>query len=336
MTTHNFWKPSEESGIASEDKVFFVARLKLTALYVGILSVIVLGFSLFIYEGVYHNLQDSGDDDFAGALSHQHFVAQAIHPIQDTLIFSDVLILVITAILSYFLAGRTLRPVQRSLEAQRLFSAEASHELRTPLAIMRNDIEVLLRSPRPSGEQMREILVSNAEEIQKMSNIVEDLLVLARSEHAGLSFESSVNIHELVGSVVEKMRTIAAQKDLEIQFSGDSTMFVRANPNALERAFLNIIQNSIDHTSTGKIMVHCERIKQSVRVSIEDSGSGISGEELPHVFTRFYKGRYTQGKGGTGLGLAIVKEIVEQHKGTVLIKSTPAVGTTVSLSLPLA
>jgi two-component system sensor histidine kinase CiaH len=336
MTTLPFWKPSEVSGIASEDNVFLVARLKLTALYVGILAVIVIGFSLFLYESIYRNLQDSGDDYFNDATSHQHFVTRTVQPIQNTIIISDFLILFIAALLSYALAGSTLRPVRRALEAQRLFSAEASHELRTPLAIMRNEIEVLLRNSHPSPEYLREVLMSNAEEIQKMSTIVEDLLVLARSERSNHTSFTSSNITALLETVVEKMRTLATNKGLTIYFSGEPTVTVNGNAHALERVFVNVLQNSLEHTSTGTITVTLLCVRATAVITITDTGTGIPAEELSHVFTRFYKGSQANGKEGTGLGLAIVKEIVEQHKGTVSIDSIVPGGTTVRISLPLA
>jgi signal transduction histidine kinase len=306
-------KPSAALGTGSRHNLFLTARLRLTALYILLVSVIVCGFSLFLYQSILSNLQLASDDDFAGSQYHQHFVAQTIVHVQDTLLLSDLVIVIAAAVLIYVLAGRTLRPVQRSLEAQRAFAAEASHELRTPLAIMRNDTEVLLRNPHPSNDQMRTILESNVEEIKKMSGIVEDLLILARSENVVHRSLKPVNIAELSKDLAEKMQPLGAKKDVEVLFKGDARAMVKGNKDALERALLNILQNALDHTDTGAVLVTVSKGKSHVRVAISDTGHGIDADDLPRVFDRFYKGRFSNENSGTGLGLAIVKEIVEQR-----------------------
>jgi signal transduction histidine kinase len=325
-------KPSAVSATASRHNVFLTARLRLTALYVLLVSLIVSGFSLFLYRSILNNLLLTSDDDFASIQYHQHFIAHTISLIQNTLILSDIIILVVAAVVIYVLAGRTLQPVQRALEAQRLFAAEASHELRTPLAIMRNDIEVLLRNAQPNAVQMRAILDSNVEEIKKMSGIVEDLLILARSENAVQRSLKPVDIGELAKNVTEKMQPLGAKKGVSVSFAGELHAFIKGNSDALERALVNILQNALEHTDKGEVTVAIAKNKSSVQVVIRDTGKGIDDEDLPRVFDRFYKGRFSDENSGSGLGLAIVKEIVEQHKGTILLDSTRNKGTSITLS----
>src|SRR5258708_2061664 len=132
-------KQSEGSAIDSERNVFFRARLKLTGIYVTILAIILLGFSAILIQSLARNLTDANEDNFADIVTHHHFVQNTLETVRNEILLIDLLILVAAAGASYVLAGYTLRPIQRSLEAQRIFSENASHELRTPLAVMKND-----------------------------------------------------------------------------------------------------------------------------------------------------------------------------------------------------
>jgi len=179
MAQHS--KPFGASAIASDHKVFFWARIKLTSIYVLILTFILFGFSTILYQNLDRSLVDASEDNFADVESHHHFVQDTLSTVGNEIILIDIFILVAAAGVSYVLAGYTLRPIQQSVEAQKKFSENASHELRTPLAVMRNDTEVLLRNPHPTPEHTRSILQSNVEEMTRMSSIVEELLTLARS-----------------------------------------------------------------------------------------------------------------------------------------------------------
>jgi signal transduction histidine kinase len=328
-------KQFEDWGIAFRHNLFLKARLKLMALYVMTVAVIVCAFSLFLFISISHNLSDAGDDDFANSSSRTHFIDNTLAPIRTTLIFTDLSIILSAAALSYWLAGRTLKPVERSLEAQRLFAANASHELRTPLAVMKNDSEVTLRDKHASATELRSALTSNIEEIQKMSRLVEDLLVLARSEHAQLPSISRVNIAELQEEVISKLLPLADRKGVTLTSSVQGVVRVRGNKQALERILVNLIQNSIEHTPIdGRIEVSTKIDAGEVSILVHDTGVGIAAEDLPNIFERFYKGRMGDEKNGSGLGLAIVKEIVIQHEGSISVESIEHKGTDVLLHFP--
>ena len=335
MTQASPSRPSVGSGTGSPRNLFRNARLRLTALYVLIIAFVILGFSLFLYQGTVKNLSDAGDEDFSAPSAQQHFIASASDRLQRTLALSDIVILVIAAGIGYVLAGRTLKPVEESHEAQRLFAAQASHELRTPLAIMRNDIEVLLRDPRLPPEQVRMTLASSLEEIQKMTTMTEDLLLLARSESAPRA-TAPVNMEKLLARIIGKLKPLTVQKGIALSMRGSFARPFQGNEQMLSRAIINIIQNSLEHTPAGgSVTIALSHKDLQGTIVITDSGSGISADDLPHVFSRFYKGASSSGH-GTGLGLAIVKEIVEYHAGTVAIESEAGKGTSVTITLPLA
>ena len=313
--------------------MFFKARIKLTALYVLIVVLIVCGFSLFLYQNIRTNLQDADQENFADFEHQQVFIEHTLDGTQNNIILADIIIIVLAAGMSYMLAGRTLKPIQLSLEAQRAFAANASHELRTPLAVMKNDIEVLLRSKHHISDQEAATLHSNLEEIARMSGIVEDLLLLARSDNQKIPEFSRIDLSQLLQSVVSKMRPLTERKGVMLSYIPTGSLFVNGSAHHLERAVLNIIQNSLEHTPKGgSITIVTTSDTKMVYIKFIDTGFGIDAQDLPQVFTRFHKGDTSA---GTGLGLAIVKEIVEEHKGSVSINSIKGKGTTVMVSIPL-
>jgi two-component system sensor histidine kinase CiaH len=332
MAQHS--KPYGGSATASEHRVFFWARLKLTGIYVGILAIILLGFSVILYQNVAHNLNDASEDDFAGTESHHHFVENTLPNVQNEIMFIDLFILVAAAGVSYVLAGYTLRPIQASLEAQKKFSENASHELRTPLAVMKNDAEVLLRNPSPTKDIIHSTLRSNIEEIDRLSNMAADLLALARSGSHAVPTTERLDITEIVRTTVGKMHYVAAAKEVSLNSILNNPLRISGYKAGLERILMNLLQNAIEHTPKGgSISVETSQDKSQAIVRVSDTGSGIDQKDLPNVFERFYKG---EGAAGTGLGLSIVKELVNQHQGTVSIESSIGKGTIVTLRFPIS
>jgi two-component system sensor histidine kinase CiaH len=327
-----FWKQFAGSGTDSEHNVFLKARLKLTALYVLIVAVIVFGFSIFLYQSIGQNLKDASDDEFAGVEFHRHFVENTLGSLKDDLILADIVILGIAAGLSFVLAGKTLKPIQLSVEAQKAFAANASHELRTPLAVMRNDIEVFNRNKYPTKELIQGTMDSNLEEIKRMSGIVENLLLLARSDSKALPKHENVDLGVLTRGVVERMKSLVESKNIKITYETTGPIGIKGARGSLERAISNILQNSIDHTPEGgSIGVKIKKEGSQAVLKITDTGHGIAAKDLPHVFKRFYKGDSTA---GTGLGLSIVKEIIDHHDGHISIESVESSGTTVTIHFP--
>jgi signal transduction histidine kinase len=325
-------KQSEGSATASDHKVFFWARLKLTGTYVFILVVILLGFSITLYQNLERNLLDASDDDFSGIESHHHFVQNTLADVENEIILIDLIILIAAAGASYILAGYTLRPIQASMEAQRMFSENASHELRTPLAVMKNDMEVLLRNPNPAKDLVHKTLRSNIEEIDDLSQMAGDLLRLARSQNMTRIPKDTIDISSITTKIGEKMQPIASKKEITLRISQSGLLLIYGNVASIERILINLIQNAIDHTlAGGTVVVDVQSKGSSAIIEVSDTGTGISEKDLPHIFNRFYKG---ESASGSGLGLSIVKELINQHAGDVSIKSTKGVGTVVTITLP--
>lgn len=326
-------KQSAESAIASEHNVFLRARLKLTGIYVTILAIILFGFSAILIQSLGRNLTDASEENFPDIETHHHFVQDTLSTVRNEILLIDLLILIAAAGASYVLAGYTLRPIQRSLEAQRIFSENASHELRTPLAVMKNDAEVLLRNPNPTKERVYETLRSNIEEMDRMAQMAKDLLTLARSQNHITPVAEKVNITEIIRKTAEKMRSVGNPKGVAINVADGNPLYINGNRAGLERVIINLLQNAIEHTpKDGSVSIITQQEKNNALIEISDTGVGIEEKDLPHIFDRFYKG---EGASGSGLGLSIVKDLVKQHSGRIEIESTGAKGTLVTIKLPL-
>jgi len=242
-------------------------------------------------------------------------------------------VLGLMGLLSYLLAGMTLKPIAVALEEQRKFSSDASHELRTPLTVMKTELEVALKGGGIRPEAARDIFKSNLEEINRMSALIEDLLLVSRGQAKKPVF-GKVDLAELARGVAGKMNGLAEEKGVSLSFSGEDGM-VRGERRFLERMAINITHNAISYTPRGgKVEVGVTTGDGGVVFLVRDTGIGIAPEHIPHVFDRFYKGAGFHESGGTGLGLSIVKEIVRLHDGKILLASAPGKGTKVKVTLP--
>jgi len=223
----------------------------------------------------------------------------------------------------------------------RQFSGDASHELRTPLTILRGETEVGLRWAKTTDE-MRNILQSNMEEIDRMGRIIEDLLTLAKSESGELPLSiREISLSDLLQELYMQGRALAESKgiDVTLQHDVNSEILIHGDDLRLRQLFLNLITNAIRYTQdNGFVSIGVERQDSEVIIKISDNGIGIPPKHLPHIFERFYRTDEARNRstGGTGLGLAIVKWIADAHNGIIDVTSTPDVGSTFSIRLPVA
>jgi signal transduction histidine kinase len=199
---------------------------------------------------------------------------------------------------------------------------------------MKNDAEVLLRNPNPSKDLVHSTLRSNIEEIDRMTKMAKDLLVIARSENQTAIGTENVNLVDVVKRMADKMRPLATEKGVALARTINAQATVKGSSNSIEHVLLNLLQNAVEHTPKGgTITIEVAQEVPEAILKVSDTGSGIDENDLPHIFERFYKG---EGVSGSGLGLSIVKGLVEQHGGNISIESEKGVGTTATIRLPLA
>jgi two-component system heavy metal sensor histidine kinase CusS len=217
------------------------------------------------------------------------------------------------------------------------FSADIAHELRTPVNNIRGESEVALARPR-SMEEYRETLGSCLEESVRLSDLIESLLFLARSESPGDHLKRKrQNIGTLLSGVQEYYDAAASEAGVRLHLNCEGEVMGDVDGPLLQRALGNLVSNALAHTPAGgTVLLTAVQQSQQVRIEVRDTGSGIPSESLPKVFDRFYRAdsARTRHSGGSGLGLSIMRQIVFLHGGDVKIESETSLGTTVSLTLP--
>jgi heavy metal sensor kinase len=227
--------------------------------------------------------------------------------------------------------------LQRSFDEVRRFTADAAHELRTPLASMRTEAEVALRSPREPQRDAR-VLENLLEEIDRLTRLVTHLLFLCRQDTGtGVSQFRPVRLDILVREVADHMDVSARAKGLELRIDLRHNCEVAGEADRLRQLFFNLFDNAIKYTPAGgRVTVDDEPGNGHAHVTVADTGIGIPGEHLPHVFERFYRVDSSRSSetDGNGLGLAICRSIAESHAGRLEIASNPGAGTRVTLTLP--
>ena len=233
-----------------------------------------------------------------------------------------------------------LSRLEDSFRKIKQFSADASHELRTPLTILRGETEVALRWAK-SPEEFRRMLASNMEEIDRMSRIIENLLALAKSDAGEMSLEiKEFSLSDLVQELYLQSKTLGEAKEIAVslQLAVAREIYLCGDALRLRQVFLNLISNAIKYTPAGGAVNLALALKgNDAVVTIADTGIGIPTDHLPHIFDRFYRIDKARNRedGGIGLGLSIVKSIIDAHSGRITVTSTPEVGSTFTVVLPL-
>jgi|GEM_PF-3974994 signal transduction histidine kinase len=237
----------------------------------------------------------------------------------------------------------SLVEAQRSAEAkirilaeeQKRFNADASHELFTPLSVMKTQSEVLLANPYGTIADYNKLTVSNLEEVDYMSKIVEDLLELSRGRQERVKKEP-IELQEIVRVVIQKVRTLADKKKIALTFQRSDHGRVLADKSALIPMIMNLIQNAIQYTNEGGLVaVNVIDTGDGIQFTVKDNGIGIAKENLPQLFNPFYKVDQNRTVGGPGLGLSIVKRIADLYSAKIKIDSMLKVGTTISVTFPV-
>ncbi|UCE63107.1 MAG: HAMP domain-containing protein [Nitrospirota bacterium] len=221
----------------------------------------------------------------------------------------------------------------------RLFSADASHELRTPLTITKGETELALRRPR-GAEDYRKVLESNLEEIDRMSRIVDELLFLSRADLGEIKLKQvPIQLDDLLRDVQQQALVLGKDRQVETVVKEISPMMVSGDELRLRELFLNLIDNAIKYSHPGDtVEMSLVPNGEKGEFIVKDQGIGISLEDQPRIFDRFYRtdSARSHSTKGTGLGLSICKWIVETHKGAIRVQSMPNQGSSFTVLLPLS
>jgi heavy metal sensor kinase len=215
------------------------------------------------------------------------------------------------------------------------FTADASHELRTPVALIRSTAELMLRRER-TPEEYRRALLDIEREADRMTDLTGSLLELAREDAGGHAIPlRSIDLNTVVQQVVELSAPLAEEKGVELRASLVAKPAVaRANDAGIRRLLLILIDNALKHTpAAGKVNVSTAVSDRAIVLAVEDSGSGIDPDALPHIFERFYRASESRNGGGAGLGLSIAQTIARAHGSSVEVHSSPGAGSRFEITL---
>ncbi len=232
--------------------------------------------------------------------------------------------------------GETLNDMLARLEAalarERTFVSDASHELRAPLAILKAELELALRPGRRSQE-VQDALRSAAEETDRLVQLAEDLLVIARFDQGRLPVRTAeIAAAALLEGVRERFERRARDHDITLLVEGQADPMVRADPLRLEQALSNLVENALRHGGVS-VRLGLESRGELVELHVRDDGPGFPLEFLPRAFERFTRADFSRAGGGSGLGLAIVQAIAEAHGGTCGARNLPGGGADVWLAV---
>jgi two-component system sensor histidine kinase CiaH len=334
--------------------MFKKTQIKLTIYYSALFLFLFWSFSSGLYvwmnnsfgEGFISQVQHrQGENDMDVFEKNAKVVTiagdVALDQLRDTLIVLNLCLLIVIPIASWFLAKKTLAPVQEAHERQKQFVSDASHEMRTPLAIITGEIDVTLNKKR-SVHEYQETLVSTREETKRLSTLVENLLFLAKDDQQANTFQlQPVDITDVINDVKQSLQAKSSKKQLSVTLTVSDTMespIVEGHPVLLRQLFYNVIDNAITYTpSQGKISIALSEFKKTIAIFITDTGIGIAKEDIAKLTRRFYRVDPSRSQiKGYGLGLAIAKAVINRHKGRLLIVSEKNKGSTFTIILPKA
>ena len=218
------------------------------------------------------------------------------------------------------------------------FVANVSHELKTPVTSIIGYVETIMSGKNIEQSKIDRFMDIISRQAGRLVNIIEDLLIFSRVdyEHAEIEKEN-IPLTDLIGSAVSACSYNAELKDMKILVDCDEELELKANTVLAEQALTNLIDNAVKYSDNGKdIFVNVKELKKEIKISVEDSGHGISKKNLKRIFERFYRVDKARSRelGGTGLGLAIVKHVMKTHNGRIEVDSTPGIGSTFTIFFP--
>jgi two-component system, OmpR family, sensor histidine kinase CiaH len=350
--------------------MFHSARLKLTAWYLLIIMLVSIIFSLIIFGlitkevtrfskaqkiKIEHQFQNGTllppptlrDRDRqipiqVALLVDDNLVTEIKTRVALTLLMLNGAIFVIAGGLGYLLAGETLKPIKDMVDDQKRFITDASHELRTPLTALKTALEVTLRDKKLTLKEARLTLQQNLDDVNNLYTLVESLLALSQaSVNKAYTDREKVKLHTLSQTAISKLKPLIAQKNLTVtnDFSNDQISVHKAS---FVELLVILLDNAIKYSPTKTTIVFSSK-KSNTHISlmIHDQGYGISPNDQPHIFDRFFRADHSRSKNlgnGYGLGLSIAKKIVISHGGTITVQSNTNPknqGTLFTIRLPL-
>lgn len=313
--------------------MFKTARIKLTAWYLVIIMAISILFSLVAFNR-FHRELGRFDRRFPFP-PNPEIIIEIRNRLTLTLIFINAGILVLSGGLGYFLAGKTLKPIEAMMDEQNRFISDASHELKTPLTSLKTAFEVYLRRRRRTLSGVEGLIKESLAEVNKLQTLSENLLTLTHNQLTPLG---PVALNSVIAQAVKQVKSMAQVKQIKI-IAPKTKLKIKGNQEQLTELLVILLDNSLKYSrAQSEVKIMIEKSDGKAIIKVIDQGMGIAAKDLPHIFDRFYRAdsaRTKSGQGGYGLGLAIAKKIVTAHQGAIKVASRLGRGTTFQLSFSL-
>ncbi len=339
-------------------ELFKSARLQLTFFYL----IVLVGFSLVVTTSIrilaereylqsnmvqrseLHDIIVRWSDWASGRPDSSSFIdmqqiqeARVRQRLNQELFLINLASLVLGGLLSYWFAGRTLRPIEEAHEAQSRFAADASHELRTPLTNLRLENEVFLRQKNFTESEARELIHSNLEEVQRLEGLSTNLLALTQYTQAPLEFKS-VSAKRLVHDAIKSMQKQADAHGVTL-VSEVAPRKVLGHAESLVQLLGILIDNAIKYgPKKGTVTISGHKQDGGYALWVQDQGQGISAADMPYIFDRLYRGDKARSSkaGGYGLGLSLAKAIAEANHAHLVASNNKTGGARFTVVLQLA
>lgn len=313
--------------------MFNRARLKLTAYYLLIIMVISIAFSFAAFNRFHRELgrlETGPRFERRIQLPPDPAVLTEIrHRLITSLVLINVMILIFAGGLGYWLAGKTLKPIEEMVEEQNRFISDASHELKTPITSLKTAFEVFLRRKKSA------LISESLGEVNRLQQLSERLLQLTYNEKP---IFLPVNLSAVIDQAIKQVQPLAHKKKIKIYFT-KTNLKIEGNREQLVQLLVTLLDNAIKYSlAKSSVKIKLQKSAGQAKLTIRDQGMGIDDKDLPRIFDRFYRAdraRTKTSEGGYGLGLSIAKKIVAEHRGTITVMSGLNQGTTFQLCFSL-
>lgn len=254
------------------------------------------------------------------------------------LIMVVILSLLIAFVGSFFISKYAVMPIKQSWQKQLDFTADASHELRTPLAVIRSNLEIVMDSPQETVENQMKWLENIYIEQQRMAKLVDDLLTISRTDTGEQQLhETTFILDSLLHDITNMFEPVCEQKEIDLMTNIDSHVSFTGDKERIHQLIMILLDNAFQYSNKGgSVILTMRQLSKEIQITVEDTGIGISHNDIDKVFNRFYRitNARQQNPDGSGLGLSIAKLIVLEHKGTIDVKSIVNNGTIFTIIFP--
>jgi signal transduction histidine kinase len=312
------------------------AQIRLTLLFIAVFATVLVTFSIVFYAAFTVVLQPDFDIDpiLTNIQAATVAYSAAMERIGLSLVIADVVAILVVGLVAWFLARRTLEPLDEAHQRQQRFVADASHETRNPLAAIKATTGAALSGPR-TPEELRAALESVDASVDRLTRLTGDLLVLARTNDPLAPSERIPSDLSVIASEALAER-IAGNGHVAIERHLEPDLPVTVDPGEIERVVRNLIENAVRYGgASGRVTIRTWRQDGEAALEVRDDGPGIPAADLDRIFEPFYRGAGSaRDREGTGLGLSIASDLAERNGGRLSVTSSPGHGAAFRLSLP--